>query len=417
LTLNSDGSFSYTPNADYCSADSFTYHANDGQADSNIATVSIDVICIDDPPAVAVDIPSQTVQYSDLIDAVTITASDIDSASLNISGSLPNNLSLSGSCTPAGAGSTCSWTLAGQVLVTASTYNIVFTISDATTGVPAQTELIVIAEDATVAFDSNNPVAVIVDSPGSDSSEPFILLVYLQEATESGPRTAPGDINLAQVSLTLEPVGPGSPETVSCPTTGAVNPFDYYAVLTVSCDFNEMPVNTYTAVATVSGGYYTGRGEDVLVVYDPSLGFTTGGGWFYWPGTSDKTNFGYTMKYNKKGKKVRGNLLLIRHLPDGTIYRVKSNAINGLALGEESDYGWATFSGKATYLEPGWPEPVGNHTFFVYVEDNGEPGGGTDRLWIEIQDQQDDPVALSMDLVAVDNAETLEGGNVIVPHM
>ena len=39
----------------------------------------------------------------------------------------------------------------------------------------------------------------------------------------------------------------------------------------------------------------------MLVVYDPSLGFTTGGGWFIWPdGSGDKTNFGYTMKYNKK---------------------------------------------------------------------------------------------------------------------
>jgi VCBS repeat-containing protein len=44
LTLNPDGSFTYTPNADFNGADSFTYRANDGQADSNLATVSISVI-------------------------------------------------------------------------------------------------------------------------------------------------------------------------------------------------------------------------------------------------------------------------------------------------------------------------------------------------------------------------------------
>ena len=40
LTLNADGSFTYTPSANYNGPDSFTYKANDGQADSNVATVS-----------------------------------------------------------------------------------------------------------------------------------------------------------------------------------------------------------------------------------------------------------------------------------------------------------------------------------------------------------------------------------------
>jgi VCBS repeat-containing protein len=43
LTLNADGSFTYTPNTDYVGADSFTYHANDGADDSNIATVNLTV--------------------------------------------------------------------------------------------------------------------------------------------------------------------------------------------------------------------------------------------------------------------------------------------------------------------------------------------------------------------------------------
>jgi len=43
LTLNSDGSFSYTPNANFNGSDSFTYTANDGTASSNVATVTITV--------------------------------------------------------------------------------------------------------------------------------------------------------------------------------------------------------------------------------------------------------------------------------------------------------------------------------------------------------------------------------------
>ncbi|KAF5425403.1 MAG: subtilisin/minor extracellular protease Epr, partial [Candidatus Methanocomedens sp.] len=43
LSLNTDGSFTYTPNSYFAGTDSFTYTANDGTADSNIATVTITV--------------------------------------------------------------------------------------------------------------------------------------------------------------------------------------------------------------------------------------------------------------------------------------------------------------------------------------------------------------------------------------
>ena len=43
LTLNPDGSFSYSPNPDFDGVDSFTYHAHDGTNNSNTATVSITV--------------------------------------------------------------------------------------------------------------------------------------------------------------------------------------------------------------------------------------------------------------------------------------------------------------------------------------------------------------------------------------
>lgn len=50
LSLNSNGSFSYTPNAGFTGSDSFTYRANDGAADSNLATVSIAVDNVNDAP-------------------------------------------------------------------------------------------------------------------------------------------------------------------------------------------------------------------------------------------------------------------------------------------------------------------------------------------------------------------------------
>ena len=53
--FNSDGSFTYTPPADYNGTASFTYTASDGALTSNLATVSIDVTPVNDPPITVAD--------------------------------------------------------------------------------------------------------------------------------------------------------------------------------------------------------------------------------------------------------------------------------------------------------------------------------------------------------------------------
>ncbi|MGD8362628.1 MAG: hypothetical protein PVJ04_14465, partial [Gemmatimonadota bacterium] len=269
----------------------------------------------------------------------------------------------------------------------------------------------------TVSFDDDNPPAVLVAEAGGDSG-PFTLTVGVEETEPDEPTgsAAPGEIGNAEVGVRLVPVGPGG---ISIPTecTATASGAGYDQTLKVTCSFNGVPVNTYTVEVLVDGGYYEGDGEDVLTVYDPSLGFTTGGGWFPWPGSGERTSFGYTMKYNKKGTNIQGSLLLIRHLPGGGKYRIKSNALEGLALGEDGTIGWASFSGKSTYLEPGWPEPEGNHFFTAYVEDRGEPGAGVDRIWLEVKDRDGNVIAaMSMAREATDNAVTLGGGNIVVPH-
>ena len=50
LDLNADGSFTYTPTASFYGVDTFTYRANDGLANSNLATVDITITPVNDPP-------------------------------------------------------------------------------------------------------------------------------------------------------------------------------------------------------------------------------------------------------------------------------------------------------------------------------------------------------------------------------
>jgi VCBS repeat-containing protein len=53
LTLNANGTFSYTPNANFYGTDSFTYAASDGALTSNVATVTITVNHVNQPPVAA----------------------------------------------------------------------------------------------------------------------------------------------------------------------------------------------------------------------------------------------------------------------------------------------------------------------------------------------------------------------------
>ena len=53
FTLTADGTFTYTPNANFHGTDSFTYLANDGSFDSNVATVTITVSSVNDAPSSA----------------------------------------------------------------------------------------------------------------------------------------------------------------------------------------------------------------------------------------------------------------------------------------------------------------------------------------------------------------------------
>jgi YbbR domain-containing protein len=369
--------------------DTWTFTDVTGNYNNDTGTVTDKIGQVD----VTVTADDKTKQYSDNLPEFTA----------NITGVLPGDsldgtLSFECAATPSSPAGTYPIIPSG---LTSDNYAIAF----------VNGTLTVTQENATCETCDDNPVAVRVTSDGG-ISDSFSLCVNVEETEPDLPAdlAAPGDISLADVSMTLVPVGPGGPIPPTS-SSSSVSGTGYDAVQKATFTFTGVPVNTYTVQVTIDGNYYVGSCEDVLVVYDPSLGFTTGGGWFFWPGTDDKTNFGFTMKYNKKGQNVQGSLLMIRHLDDGTIYRVKSNALDGLALSPTSSTtGWATFSGKSTYFAPGMLQPEGNHAFMVYAEDNTEPGTGVDKFWIQVTN------GLSLSSPAADNAVNISGGNIVVPH-
>lgn len=74
LTFNSDGSFVYVPDANYSGPDSFTYNVNNGDVDSNVATVSITVTPANDPPDAIDD--SATVAEDAAATAIDVLVND-----------------------------------------------------------------------------------------------------------------------------------------------------------------------------------------------------------------------------------------------------------------------------------------------------------------------------------------------------
>src|SRR5262249_53358433 len=64
-----------TPAANYNGADHFTFKANDGSLDSNVATVSITVVAVDDAPVAA---DQAVTTDEDTAKPITLSASDVD---------------------------------------------------------------------------------------------------------------------------------------------------------------------------------------------------------------------------------------------------------------------------------------------------------------------------------------------------
>jgi sugar lactone lactonase YvrE len=87
LTFNTDGSFIYSPSPDYYGQDSFTYIADDGLNESNIASVIIEVAPVNDAPSFTVG-PDQVVLEDSGLQAVPGWATRISAGPANESGQL-----------------------------------------------------------------------------------------------------------------------------------------------------------------------------------------------------------------------------------------------------------------------------------------------------------------------------------------
>jgi len=81
VVVNANGTFTYTPQANYFGADSFTYKLSDGTLDSNVSTVSLSITPVNDAP-VAADLSVSTLEDTPI--AINLIATDVDTASASL---------------------------------------------------------------------------------------------------------------------------------------------------------------------------------------------------------------------------------------------------------------------------------------------------------------------------------------------
>ena len=98
LSSTTGPDLTYTPGSNYYGTDSFTFKVNDGQVDSNTATISITVTAVNDAPVAN---PQSVSTAEDTAKAITLSGSDIEGSPLtyevltppahgSLSGSAPN---------------------------------------------------------------------------------------------------------------------------------------------------------------------------------------------------------------------------------------------------------------------------------------------------------------------------------------
>jgi VCBS repeat-containing protein len=78
LTLNANGSFTYTPAANFNGSDSFTYRASDGTLTSGLATVTLTITAVNDAPVAADDAYSTAEDTARTVAAPGVLGNDSD---------------------------------------------------------------------------------------------------------------------------------------------------------------------------------------------------------------------------------------------------------------------------------------------------------------------------------------------------
>ena len=340
LTLNADGSFTYTPFANYNGPDSFTYKANDGTSDSNVATVSIAVSAVNDPPVAAND---------------SYTTAEDTPLTVSAPGVLANDSDVDGDA------------LSAAVVSGPSHGTVALNANGSFTYTPAS---------------NYNGADSFTYKANDGSADSNVATVNLTVTAVNDPPVANNDAYSTKPNATRSVAAPGvlaNDGDVDSPTlTAKLVSTTSHGTLTLNSDgsFVYSPASGFKGVDTFTYKANDGQADSNVATVSITVDTTgqkvkmTGAGEVQVFNPNGTASFGFDVTRATDGGSPSGSLNY--HNP-GRNLTVQSNSITSLdVVGKK-----ATFSGTCT--KNGAP-----CTFTATVEDNGEPGRGLDRFSIAV---------------------------------
>ncbi len=279
----------YTPAANYFGQDSFTFKANDGTADSNIATVSISVTPVNDAP-VAND-QSVTV-IEDTPKGIILTAVDADGNALTYAIATPpvhgtlNGTAPNLTYSPAANynGSDSFTFTANDGTVNSNTATVSITITPVNDAPVANNQSVTTAEDVAKAItltgsdvDGNTLTYAVVTAPAHGTlSGTAPNLTYTPAVNYNGTDNFTFKVNdgtgsgnasstAATVSITVTPVN----DTPVANAQGVTTPEDTPLLITLTGSDIDGNGLTYTIATSPTHGTLSGTGPNLT--YTPAL--------------------------------------------------------------------------------------------------------------------------------------------------
>jgi len=374
----------------YNTQGTFTMHWTFNDGHGNSSTASQTVIVQDTTAPVIVCPADKLVNADPLVCTAVVNGIGPTSAGDNCSG-YTIAYTLAGATTGSGVNDA-----SGSVLNIGLT-TVTYTITDVA-GLTA-------ACSFTVTVLNPNPV-VMMTGPASGSLYAINTPVnFTATFTDAGGGTHTGTWmldSIPQAAVIVEPSGatPGS--------ANATYTFTAPGVYTVKLAVNDSCGGSGTA--NQIGGM-----DLLVVVYDPSAGFVTGGGWINSPvgayvadpSLTGKANFGFVSKY-QKGQSI----------PTGeTEFQLHFASFNF----HSTSYQWLVVSGaKAQYKGFGQINGAGDYGFLVTATDGQiTGGGGVDKFRIKIWDKTtsaivyDNAMGDSDDINSA-NPQAIGGGSIVI---
>ena len=358
LVFNSDGTFTYTPNANYNGSDSFTYKVNDGSLDSATRTVSLTINAVNDAP-VANDVSVSTNEDVPLNSSVASAASDVDSPSLTFSqvtgpsnGSLIFNSDGTYTYTPnANYNGTDSFTYKANDGSLDSAIKTVTITIDAVNDAP-------VANNTSFSTNEDTPLASTLAPYASDVDSPSLTFILVSSPTKGnlvfnsdGTFTYTPNANYNGADSFTYKVNDGSLDSATRTVSLTISPVNDAPVATdVSVSTNEdvaLNSSVASAASDVDSGSLT-----FIQVTGPSNGsliFNSDGSFTYTPAANFNGSDSFTYKVNDGSldsavKTVNITINAVNDAPVATDVAVSTNEDTPLA---------STVAGAATDVDSG----------------------------------------------------------------